>query len=66
MGRILTKPELNQRLMEYYRTRYGRRSTDTWYAATPVNMKVFARDGELISLKCHPLTGQVTAKIEKL
>ena len=66
MSRILTKPELNDRLMDYYRVRYGQRHTDRWYDTTAVNVKVFARDGELISLKCHILTGAVTATTEKM
>ena len=66
MSRILTKPELNELLMDYYRQEYGQRDTDRWYDVTAVNVKVFARDGELISLKCHPTTGVVTAKTETM
>lgn len=66
MSRLLSKPELSDRLMDYYRREYGKRDTDRWYDVTAANVKVFARDGELISLKCHPLTGEVTAKAEMM
>ena len=66
MSRILTKPELNDRLMGYYRQAYGQRDTDRWYDTMVANVKVFARDGELISLKCHILTGEVTETKEKM
>lgn len=66
MSRILTKPELRERLMEYYRQVCGPKDTDRWYDTTAANVKMFARDGALISLRCHILTGEVTATTEKM
>ncbi len=66
MNGVLTKPELSDRLKEYYLTRFGRRDTDRWYATQAVNVKVFAREGELISLKCHILTGEVRETTERM
>lgn len=54
------------RIDEYYRERFGKCDTDRWYDTTAVNVKVFARDGELIFLKCHILTGEVTETTEKM
>lgn len=66
MSRILTAEECGCRLKEYYHTRFGQRDTDRWYETSAANVKAFARDGELISLKCHILTGKVTAKTTKM
>lgn len=66
MNRILTKEELDQQLKDYYRSRFGQRDTDRWYETSAVNTKAFARDGELISLRCHILTGEVTEKTTKM
>lgn len=66
MSRILSAEECGCRLKEYYRTRYGQRDTDRWYETSAVNTKVFARNGDLISLQCHILTGEVTVKTTKM
>ena len=66
MSRILTKSECSRLLSEYYRAEFGHRDTDRWYETSAVNVQAFARDGALISLRCHILTGVVTAKAEKM
>lgn len=66
MSRILTKDQLSRNLADYYQARFGKRDTDRWYETSAANVKVFARDGELISLKCHILTGEVTETTEKM
>lgn len=66
MSRVLSAEECGYRLKDYYRSRYGQRDTDRWYETSAVNTKAFARDGELISLQCHILTGEVTEKTTKM
>ena len=57
---MLTKAQIEQYLCEYYRTHYGERDTDVWYDQPAANVWVFDRDGKIITLKCHILTGAVT------
>lgn len=61
---ILTKEQLNNYLYEYYKEYYGEKETDVWYDQPAVNVWVFGRDGKIISLKSHILTGEVTEYIE--
>lgn len=62
---ILNKERLEQCLNEYYEEHYGRQNTDIWYEQPAVNVWVFGRDGKIITLKSHLLTGAVTEKIEE-
>lgn len=62
---ILDKEKLGQFLNEYYEEHYGRQNTDIWYEQPAVNVWVFGRDGKIITLKSHLLTGAVTEKIEE-
>ena len=62
---ILNKEKLEQFLNEYYEEHYGRQNTDIWYEQPAVNVWVFGRDGKIITLKSHLLTGAVTEKIEE-
>ena len=62
---ILNKEKLEQCLNEYYEEHYGRQNTDIWYKQPAVNVWVFGRDGKIITLKSHLLTGAVTEKIEE-
>lgn len=58
--KILTKAQIEQCLSEYYIAQYGERDTDVWYDQPAANVWVFGRDGKIIALKCHILTGEVS------
>lgn len=62
-NKILTEKQLHNRLDKYYKKHYGERDTDGWYVNPAVNVWMFERDGKIITLKCHILTGEVTEKI---
>ena len=62
---ILTKEQLNEFLHTYYVTHYGARESDEWYEKPAVNVWVFGRDGKIITLKSHILTGDVTELVEE-
>lgn len=64
MGKILTEKQLHSRLDKYYKENYGERDTDDWFVNPAVNVWLFVRDGKLITLQCHVLTGEVTEKVE--
>ena len=57
---MLTKVQIEQNLFEYYKEHYGECDTDVWYDQPAANVWVFGRNGKIISLKCHILTGTVT------
>ena len=61
---MLTKEKLNESLSEYYKNHYGERDTDIWYEQPAVNVWVFGRDGKIITLKSHILTGEVEELVE--
>ena len=61
---LLEKKEMNQFLYEFYKETYGELETDKWFEQPAVNVWVFERDGKIITLKCHILTGKVEAKEE--
>ncbi len=61
---MLTKDKLNESLSEYYKNHYGEKDTDIWYEQPAVNVWVFGRDGKIITLKSHVLTGAVEEFIE--
>ncbi len=62
--RSLEKQEISQFLYEFYKEKYGESETDKWFEQPAVNVWVFERDGKIITLKCHILTGKVEAKEE--
>lgn len=55
--RLLDKQEISQFLYEFYKETYGELETDKWFEQPAVNVWVFERDGKIITLKCHILTG---------
>ena len=57
---MLTKAQIEQCLCEYYKEHYGECDTDLWYDQPAANVWVFGRNGKIITLKCHILTGAVT------
>ena len=61
---MLTKEKLNESLSEYYKNHYDKRDTDIWYEQPAVNVLVFGRDGKIITLKSHILTGKVEEFVE--
>ena len=64
MGKILTEKQLHSRLDKYYKRHYGERDTDNWYVNPAVNVWMFERDGKIVVLKCHIITGEVTEQTE--
>lgn len=63
---LLEKQKISQFLYEFYKEKYGELETDKWFEQPAVNVWVFERDGKIITLKCHILTGEVEAKEEML
>lgn len=63
---FLDKEMYNTNLCKYYKEHYGERDTDTWYEQPAVNVCVFGRDGKVITLKSHILTGEVEVKEEEI
>lgn len=61
---LLEKQEISKFLYEFYKETYGESETDKWFEQPAVNVGVFERDGKIITLKCHILTGEVEAKEE--
>lgn len=61
---LLDKQEINKFLHDFYKEKYGELETDKWFEQLAVNVWVFARNGKIITLKCHILTGKVEAKEE--
>lgn len=63
---LLEKHKISQFLYEFYKEKYGELETDKWFEQPVVNVWVFERDGKIVTLKCHILTGEVEAKEEML
>ncbi|MBR6816347.1 MAG: hypothetical protein IKM60_02450 [Clostridia bacterium] len=61
---LLSKSQYAENLRRYYLEHYGERDTDIWYPQPAVNVWVFGREGKIIALKSHILTGIVTEKRE--
>lgn len=61
---IFDKELYSRNLYEYYVKHYGERDTDKWYEQPAVNVWVFGRDGKIITLKSHILTGEITVSVE--
>lgn len=58
------KEKYDNALKEYYETCYGYRNTDVWFEQPGVNVWVFERDNQIITLKSDILSGNVTEYIE--
>lgn len=54
------KEKYNNALREYYETHYGYLETDVWYEQPGVNVWVFGRENQIITLKSDILSGEVT------
>lgn len=61
--KVLTEKQLHNKLDKYYKKHFGERDTDGWCVNPAVNVWMFERDGKIITLQCHILTGEVTEKI---
>lgn len=66
MATILSKEKMHTILNNYYKENFGVRDTDDWYVNPATNVWLFSRDGKLITLQCHILTGKVTEKIKDM
>lgn len=64
MMSIFDKEMYAKKLREYYLKNYGEKETDIWYEQPAVNVWVFGRGEQIITLKSHILTGEVTEKVE--
>lgn len=62
---VFDKEIYAKHLKAFYIEHYGAKETDIWYEQPAVNVWVFGRDGKIITLKSHILTGEVTEQIEK-
>lgn len=62
---ILDKEMYTKKLREYYVNNYGEKETDIWYEQPAVNAWVFERDNDIVTLKSHILTGEVTEQVEQ-
>ena len=61
---MFNKELYNRNLYNYYMENYGERDTDVWYEQPAVNVWVFGRDGKIITLKSHILTGEIEVFVE--
>lgn len=59
MGKVLSEKQLHNKLNKYYKEHFGESDTDEWYVNPAVNVWMFIRGNETITLKCHMLTGEV-------
>lgn len=66
MAEILNDEKIQSIIMTYYKEHFGERATDFWYPSSAVNVYLFRRDGKLITLHCHPFSGEVKAKIRDM
>ena len=64
-NKLLTKDHINDCLYKHYRDFYGEQDSDIWYEQPATNVWVFSRNGKVITLKCHILTGKITAQTEE-
>lgn len=57
---ILTKAQIREKLQTYYQENYGENDEDVWYSAPAANVWMFRRNGKIVTLQCHILTGIIT------
>lgn len=62
---MLSKTQIEHYLTQYYKENYGENDGDVWYDQPAANVWVFSRNGKIITLKCHILTGIVTKTEEE-
>lgn len=62
--KILSQDRISDCLWQYYLYNYGDNWADVWYEQPASNVWVFGKDGKIITLKCHILTGEVTEHTE--
>lgn len=63
---LLTKTQFAKILQKYYLENYGELESDIWYEQPAVNAWVFERNGKIITLRCHVLSGEVTEQTEEM
>ncbi|MBE6789388.1 MAG: hypothetical protein E7539_07005 [Ruminococcaceae bacterium] len=63
---IFDKDLYARKLHNYYAEHYGEKETDIWYEQPAVNVWVFGRDDQIITLKSNVLTGEVEEFIEEI
>lgn len=63
---MFNKELYNRNLKRYYLENYGEKETDIWYEQPAVNVWVFGRDGKVITLKSHILTGEIEVFTEDI
>ena len=61
---VFDKELYSKKLQEYYSNNFGEDENDIWYEQPAVNVWVFGRDGKIVTLKSHILTGKVEEFIE--
>ena len=66
MGMILTDEKIQAIFMDYYKKNFGERDTDNWYENPATNVRLFSRDGKLVTLHCHPFNGEVKVSVRDL
>lgn len=59
-SKILSKQGIQEKLLTYYKEQFCKRDTDRWFESAALNVIMFEREGKIIALKCHVLTGEVT------
>ena len=63
---LLLKAQFTEILQQYYLENYGANEADIWYEQPAVNVRVFGREGKIVTLKSHVLTGAVTEQTEEM
>ena len=61
---LLPKEEMDRILRQTYLEKYGQSETDIWHPSPARNVRVFSREGRIITLMCHILTGEVGEFVE--
>lgn len=61
---VFNKEMYHQKLSEYYRSVWGEQADDFFYQQPAVNVWVFRRAEQIITLKSHILTGEVSETTE--
>ena len=56
---MLTEKQMQSRLKKYYKKHFGEFDTDEWYVDPAPNQWMFERDGKVIVLVCHKITGEI-------
>jgi len=63
---LLNKAQFDEILRDHYLAHYGAEPGDIWYDQPAVNVWVFQRGAQLITLQSHLLTGNVTEQREEM